>query len=493
DCCSLSGFGDEEIACQSVSQDVVILCCAIEGTQGILCVAYCCANLCPRAWSCEIRLSVMDEKVEDTSDDWEVVELLNRTSRLPRERGRPDRLYSQDAERFMRELASGSEASDTAEDRFSAWDDGAEYARAAEVAGVDVGGMLEAGVDAKKLLDFVSNYRRAEGEQLRLLDNQNLKFATSQVLRNGRRARAEAASTPTEDVRSSKKGPASRATSPTFDVAQEGSQSHTRTFQHPRSEDTHGHNRPAKGPRPASATRGVFGEDDGAETARLCGELLRYSSALEEKSSETCTSQGEGNENDPPPSRRREQAHRSRRNREKDAHTTESAPSDDLGIDPRESRRSVPEFSKGGDASYQRRGNRTAVDTAEEWDWAEGVEPLDASPARYGERGRANGMGNGHPRPTPSYALPTKHFKTLGRDRGDALTVEESGGRKVLQRQAQLKEENAALKLRLEGQRRAIHELEHQAHSLRETARQREESFQRLKRKLAATPPTTTR
>lgn len=64
----------------------------------------------------------------------------------------------------MRELASWSEASDTAEDQFSAWDDGAEYARAAEVAGVDVGGMLEAGVDAKKLLDFVSNYRRAEGE-----------------------------------------------------------------------------------------------------------------------------------------------------------------------------------------------------------------------------------------------------------------------------------------------------------------------------------------
>lgn len=62
-------------------------------------------------------------------------------------------------------MASGSEGSDVAEERFSAWDDGGEYARAAEVAGVDVGGMLEAGVDAKKLLDFVSNYRRAEGER----------------------------------------------------------------------------------------------------------------------------------------------------------------------------------------------------------------------------------------------------------------------------------------------------------------------------------------
>ncbi len=36
---------------------------------------------------------------------------------------------------------------------------------------------------------------------------------------------------------------------------------------------------------------------------------------------------------------------------------------------------------------------------------------------------------------------------------------------------AHLEEENAALKLRLEGQRRAIHELEHQANTLREDAR----------------------
>lgn len=49
-------------------------------------------------------------------------------------------------------------------DDFPGWDDGGEYARAAEAAGVDVGGMLEAGVDAKQLLEFVSNYRRQEGE-----------------------------------------------------------------------------------------------------------------------------------------------------------------------------------------------------------------------------------------------------------------------------------------------------------------------------------------
>lgn len=39
--------------------------------------------------------------------------------------------------------------------------------------------------------------------------------------------------------------------------------------------------------------------------------------------------------------------------------------------------------------------------------------------------------------------------------------------------QAHLEEENAALKLRLEGLRRAIHELEHQANTLREDARMR--------------------
>lgn len=37
--------------------------------------------------------------------------------------------------------------------------------------------------------------------------------------------------------------------------------------------------------------------------------------------------------------------------------------------------------------------------------------------------------------------------------------------------QAQLDEENSALKLRLEGQRRAIHELEHQAYTLRDDVR----------------------
>lgn len=54
-------------------------------------------------------------------------------------------------------------ASGATKDEFLAWSDGGEYARAAEAAGVDVCGMLEAGVDAQQLLEFVSNYRKEEG------------------------------------------------------------------------------------------------------------------------------------------------------------------------------------------------------------------------------------------------------------------------------------------------------------------------------------------
>lgn len=64
----------------------------------------------------------------------------------------------------MREMATASEPSEAGKEGFPGWDDGGEYARAAEAAGVDVGGMLEAGVDARQLLDFVSNYRPTEGE-----------------------------------------------------------------------------------------------------------------------------------------------------------------------------------------------------------------------------------------------------------------------------------------------------------------------------------------
>lgn len=46
-----------------------------------------------------------------------------------------------------------------------------------------------------------------------------------------------------------------------------------------------------------------------------------------------------------------------------------------------------------------------------------------------------------------------------------------STGSPTIMRKAHLEEENGALKLRLEGQRRTIHELEHQANTLREDAR----------------------
>lgn len=61
-------------------------------------------------------------------------------------------------------MATASEPSEAGKEGFPGWDDGGEYARAAEAAGVDVGGMLEAGVDARQLLEFVSNYRQTEGE-----------------------------------------------------------------------------------------------------------------------------------------------------------------------------------------------------------------------------------------------------------------------------------------------------------------------------------------
>lgn len=61
-------------------------------------------------------------------------------------------------------MATPPDGGTATKDESLAWDDGGEYARAAEAAGVDVGGMLEAGVDAKQLLEFVSNFRRREGE-----------------------------------------------------------------------------------------------------------------------------------------------------------------------------------------------------------------------------------------------------------------------------------------------------------------------------------------
>ncbi|CAM9172104.1 unnamed protein product, partial [Ascophyllum nodosum] len=99
--------------------------------------------------------------------------------------------------------------------------------------------------------------------------------------------------------------------------------------------------------------------------------------------------------------------------------------------------------------------------------------------------GGAGDVGNGNR--VPSYALPTKHFKPSASNR-DALHAEDTLRRKQLAKQAQLEEENSAMRLRLEGQRRAIHELEHQAYTLKEEAQTRDEELSRLRRKLAAAP-----
>lgn len=59
--------------------------------------------------------------------------------------------------------APGASGATRSKDSCLGWSDGGEIAQAAEAAGVDVGGMLEAGVDAQQLLEFVSNYRKEEG------------------------------------------------------------------------------------------------------------------------------------------------------------------------------------------------------------------------------------------------------------------------------------------------------------------------------------------
>lgn len=59
-------------------------------------------------------------------------------------------------------------------------------------------------------------------------------------------------------------------------------------------------------------------------------------------------------------------------------------------------------------------GSKSPKDVAE-WEWDEGGEAPTSPPRPHGRRTRALAVGNGHARPTPSYALPTKHFKALGR------------------------------------------------------------------------------
>lgn len=82
-------------------------------------------------------------------------------------------------DRFIRDLGTASDASESSNRRRggregfgidsgsalpAGWDEGGEYARVAEAAGLDVGSLLETGADARQLLKFVSNYRKRESE-----------------------------------------------------------------------------------------------------------------------------------------------------------------------------------------------------------------------------------------------------------------------------------------------------------------------------------------
>ncbi|CBJ30654.1 expressed unknown protein [Ectocarpus siliculosus] len=412
-----------------------------------------------------------------------------------------------------------------------AWDDGGEYARAAEAAGVDVGGMLEAGVDAKHLLEFVSNYRKEEGDKLGLLDEQNLKFATSQVLRKGPRAGNQRPRRPPTTATGTSsawgfgtQGETDEASRRAVDCQSRRTRKRTSPNPEVRQSARVGignGNTHRTGGRPSAPV--AFGEDDGVETARLRSELLRWSSALEgaEKQlggnggpagMESWTGGGiararhvakaapaedakeEGSEQSTP-SRQVDDDESFDSDQEDATHHDRPASTrvEERRNDRSDTRRSRRQRDEGeGEVSGDRDRHRShspevVDDVVEVWEESEG-EPACSSSRRPGGRVRGSISTYGHARPTPSYALPTKHFKTPDRDRRHAVYAEDARGQKQMQRQAHLEEENAALKLRLEGLRRAIHELEHQANTLRDDARIREEEFSRLKKKLAATP-----
>ncbi|CAM9126962.1 unnamed protein product [Ectocarpus fasciculatus] len=452
---------------------------------------------------------------EEGEEDSFIVELLNATERHGD--GKLQRFDSNRGSAMPADLA---------------WDDGGEYARAAEAAGVDVGGMLEAGVDAKHLLEFVSNYRKEEGNKLGLLDEQNLKFATSQVLRKGPRAGNQRPRRPPTTATGTSsawgfgtQGETDEAPRRVIDYQPK----RTRKRTSPNPEACHSArvgigvgNSHRTGGRPSAPAE--FGEDDGVETARLCSELLRWSSALEGAERQLGGKGGPAGMESRTGGDIARARHLAKAAPADDAKEEQNTPArhadDDDGFDSdqdqdqgdatlhdrpasmrveerqddrSDARRSRRQRDEGeGEVSgprdrHRSRSPEVGDDVVEGWEESEG-EPAYSPSRRHGGRVRGSISTYGHARPTPSYALPTKHFKTPDRDRRHALYAEDARGQKQMQRQAHLEEENAALKLRLEGLRRAIHELEHQANTLREDARIREEEFSRLKKKLAAIP-----
>ncbi|CAM9264054.1 unnamed protein product [Scytosiphon promiscuus] len=414
-------------------------------------------------------------------------------------------------------------------------DDGGKDARAAEAAGVDVGGMLEAGVDAEHLLEFVAAFRNEEGHKLGLLDKQNLKFATSQVLREGPKAgadvvysqfatkRSRRASLPEKDEGST----ASLRPSVTSAAKTTSSTSDPCSPPNDRLEGiSSANNRSAcvAGTRPSvppSYAR-VLEKGDGGETARLCDELSRWSSALEGAERHLGGRGGSarmgiptggsgdhaqhGTEAVPTGGVLEEGSEQSTSTKENDQYCRRDDRSpthrdtQDEAVRPRSAR----EAGRRGDRRRPRELGDDRVNDDRDWssssegigDNDEAWERIDkghpSAPWRQGLGTRGGVASNGHTRPTPSYALPTKHFKALDRDRRHALYAADAHGQKQMQRQAHLEEENSALKLRLEGQRRTIHELEYRANTLREEARiRRQEEASRLKKRVATITSTT--
>ncbi|CAM9128296.1 unnamed protein product, partial [Hapterophycus canaliculatus] len=416
------------------------------------------------------------------------------------------------------------------------WDDGGEYARAAEAAGVDVGGMLEAGVEAKQLLEYVASFRKDEGDKLGLLDEQHLKFATSQVLREGPMAGADIVYSQLASKRPRRaplpEARTTQATGMTFRWKQNEQGSNGNKYSSARRRATSSipdhyvpPNHRCKGIPSARSTRAsappsslrVLQKGDDAETARLCDELSRWSSALEgaerhlgAKGVLAGMRSPTGGNGDharhgtravPTGGVLEEDSKQSTFSREKDADFRREEQSvihrnaqNDAGR-----LHSVRVEVRGGDRRRARKrddnevnGDRDRTSSPEGIDdiddaWEEvGRGPASSPWRRHGLGAREGVASYRNAGRTPSYALPTKHFKTVDRGRRHALYAEDIRGQKQMQRQAHLEEENAALKLRLEGQRRTIHELEHQANTLRERARiRRQEEVSRLKKTLA--------
>ncbi|CAM9247473.1 unnamed protein product, partial [Discosporangium mesarthrocarpum] len=158
--------------------------------------------------------------------------------------------------------------------------------------------MLEAGTDPQKLLQFVSTYRRREGDKLGAMDEEKIDLATERLLQRGRQEGCELTNNKAKG-HNSHQGPHADTQAPKMDSGhprpsrrrphfspQSGIENHSKSPPRGGGRDrrhSRSHSGAAAGAS-ASASRQDDGLDtieDGEETARLCKELLRWSSALD--------------------------------------------------------------------------------------------------------------------------------------------------------------------------------------------------------------------